>query len=950
MTCRGIWATALLVVGATAPAAEPTHTVRLNGHTFTLPDGFTIELAAGPDLVPRPIACDFDDKGRLYVTDSSGSNENVKVQLEKKPHRILRLEDTDGDGRFDKATVFVKNIMLPQGCLWHAGALYVAAPPHILKFTDTDDDGIADREDIWFDGRTLTGCANDLHGPYRGPDGWLYWTKGAFARQEYVVHGKPFVTLAAHVFRARPDGSGLEPVMTGGMDNPVDVVFTRTGDLIVSTTFLQQPGGGLRDGLIHATYGAVYGKDHPPVHLHPRTHPTLTPPMTHLGPAAPAGLHRLERDQFGPDYRDNLFCCQFNMRKVSRHVLVPSGSTYTTRDFDFLVSDNRDFHPTDVIEDTDGSLLVVDTGGWYKLCCPTSQLVKPDVTGAIYRVKRVGAHRERTRPRAEPLPQLAMIALNRDAAGFDEAVQALTDADLHTRRRAAEALGRIGRPAAVPHLLAALADDRTDRVLDTALTAALIAIGDAERTAAGLKHPSPRVRRAVLAALSYIPGGGPDPQAVLAELDAADAALRDTAWWVASRNPHWGDRLAGYFARRLETADLRDPHELAGLVERLAAFAGTEAVQDTLARAVRFAPRAGRLAAARAMTRAGTKRSVPAWGEALTALPLDDPDLAREYLVALRLHPPAAAAYGRLRQAAAAHEARAGPLPEDLALMLLAVAPPELPLSEADFQTARAGLHRDRPPAVRAAAADVLLRRPLAPSQLAALAAALKTVTPLELPKLLTAFAKTPDEAAGLALVAALRDPAVRPAVREELVKPILDKYPAAVRAEADKLYAELAQARQGERQKLEALLAGLKPGDVRRGQAVFNSPKTQCIACHKMGYVGGTVGPDLTRIGRIRSERDLLEAIVFPNASFVRSYEPVRVVTADERTLNGIVKKDAPDEIILVVAADKEERIPRAEVVSISPSSVSLMPSGLDQQLTPQELADLVAFLKASQ
>ena len=56
-----------------------------------------------------------------------------------------------------------------------------------LKFTDTNDDGVADKEEIWFDGKTLTGCANDLHGPYRGPDGWIYWSKGAFAKQEYTL-------------------------------------------------------------------------------------------------------------------------------------------------------------------------------------------------------------------------------------------------------------------------------------------------------------------------------------------------------------------------------------------------------------------------------------------------------------------------------------------------------------------------------------------------------------------------------------------------------------------------------------------------------------------------------------------------------------------------------------------------------------------------------------------
>ncbi|HSQ58053.1 MAG TPA: PVC-type heme-binding CxxCH protein, partial [Gemmata sp.] len=383
----------LLAIPSFALAQPKTHQVKLNGQTFTLPEGFTIEVAVDAKLAPRPIACDFDEKGRLYVTDSSGSNENVKVQVEKKPHRILWLEDTDGDGKFDKQTVFVKHVMFPEGCMWLNGSLYVAAAPHIWKFTDTNDDGVADKEEIWFDGKTLTGCANDLHGPYRGPDGWIYWTKGAFAQQEYTVNGKPFRTRAAHIFRARPDGTGIEPVMTGGMDNPVDVVFTPGGDIIFSTTFLQHPANGKRDGLIHAVYGAVYGKDHSPVYDHPWTYPTLMPPMTHLGPAAPCGLHRYESDQFGKEYANNLFCCQFNMRKVSRHILVPKGSTYETKDSDFVVSDNLDFHPTDVIEDADGSLLIVDTGGWYKLCCPTSQLVKPDVTGVIYRVRKVGAHK-----------------------------------------------------------------------------------------------------------------------------------------------------------------------------------------------------------------------------------------------------------------------------------------------------------------------------------------------------------------------------------------------------------------------------------------------------------------------------------------------------------------------------------------------------------------------------
>ena len=81
----------------------------------------------------------------------------------------MRLEDTDGDGKFDKSTVFADKMMFPEGAMWLDGSLYVAAPPSIWKLTDTDGDGVADKREEWFEGKTLTGCANDLHGPYLGP-------------------------------------------------------------------------------------------------------------------------------------------------------------------------------------------------------------------------------------------------------------------------------------------------------------------------------------------------------------------------------------------------------------------------------------------------------------------------------------------------------------------------------------------------------------------------------------------------------------------------------------------------------------------------------------------------------------------------------------------------------------------------------------------------------------
>jgi glucose/arabinose dehydrogenase len=147
---------------------------KLADHTFTVPDGFTVEIVAGPPLVNRPIEASFDELGRLYVTDSSGSNARVPEQIKNPTHRIVRLEDANGDGKFEKSTVFADKMMFPEGALWHDGALYCSAVSIIWKLADTDGDGVADKRIKWFDGKTANDCANDLHGPYLGPDGWIY--------------------------------------------------------------------------------------------------------------------------------------------------------------------------------------------------------------------------------------------------------------------------------------------------------------------------------------------------------------------------------------------------------------------------------------------------------------------------------------------------------------------------------------------------------------------------------------------------------------------------------------------------------------------------------------------------------------------------------------------------------------------------------------------------------
>ena len=201
--------------------------------------------------------------------------------------------------------------------------------------------------------------------------------------------GSEWKTRASHIFRCRPDGTNIEPVVTGGMDNLVNTVSTPEGERFFTATFIVQPQDGRRDGLAHAVYGGVYGKENGVLEGHPRTG-ELMPVLVHMGAAAPCGLVCFESNTFGPEYYGNLFVCQFNTHKVSRHVLKQAGASFVSEDSDFVTSDDVDFHPTDVLLDADGNLLIVDTGGWYKWCCPTSQLEKPDVLGGIYRVRKIG--------------------------------------------------------------------------------------------------------------------------------------------------------------------------------------------------------------------------------------------------------------------------------------------------------------------------------------------------------------------------------------------------------------------------------------------------------------------------------------------------------------------------------------------------------------------------------
>lgn len=1024
------WSVALFsCLGIAAGAAE----FEFPTQKLTVPDGFEVDQIAGPPLVDRPISGSFDEEGRFYVTDSSGSNDKVDKQLAEKPHRIMRLEAAGLDGRFTLSHVFADHMMFPEGCLWFDGSLYVSAPPSIWKLTDTDGDGVADQRVEWHQGKTLTGCANDLHGPYLGLDGWIYWCKGAFAKQTYERTGrKPISTRASHIFRAPPDHSDLEPVLTAGMDNPVGVVFSPEGERFMCGTFLVHPEAGKRDGVVHAVYGGVYGKDHDVLDDHAKTG-DLMPIMTHLGAAAPCSVIRYQSESFGQEYKNNLFVCCFNMHKVTRHLLEPDGATFKTRDSDFLVSNNTDFHPTDVIEDADGSLLVIDTGGWYKLCCPTSQLSKPDVLGAIYRIRRKGApivedprglniawsslppeslakllgdSRPVVRKRAiqqlgklgtSSVPALeaalkpaeptevrrnAVWALTRiEGAGAREAVRAalkdpeesVRHAAIHSvslwrdgsalpllisalengapqlQRAAAEALGRIGDKSAVPALLAASAR-HSDRILEHSIIYALIEIDDPTGTRKGLVAASAYEQRAALVALDQMENGNLQPETVTPTLASSHVQLRQTGAWLAGHHPQWGGALAGFFKTKL--SENLSPEARNDLKRQLLQFSSSVPVQELIASALADAgtPASTREFLLQVIAASGLKEFPRDWEKAVGAfLKAGDQGVLESAVAAART-------LGQARTNApnfsdALMEIANGQShPANVRLAALAAMPEGLTQVEPSLFTFLCdSVAPSQPVALRTDAASVLAKARLTDDQLATLTSTLKTVGPLEMTRLLAAFQHSTNESVGLKLMESLKDSKSLASLRPDLIQELASKYPQPVQEKSGELLSLLQADTTKQRAHLEELLAALGKGDIRRGQAIFNSQKAACASCHAMGYLGGHVGPDLTSIGQVRTERDLLESIVYPSASFVRSYEPYIVKTKSDDDYNGVLKKDSPDEVILVTGPTTEVRLARAEIAEMRPGTVSLMPAGLEQQLTKQELADLIAFLKAT-
>ncbi|MEO2013440.1 MAG: hypothetical protein ABGZ53_03620, partial [Fuerstiella sp.] len=453
-----------------------------------------------------------------------------------------------------------------------------------------------------------------------------------------------------------------------------------------------------------------------------------------------------------------------------------------------------------------------------------------------------------------------------------------------------------------------------------------------------------------------------DPKLVLAQLDSPDGKMQEAAWWLISQHPReWGGMLAEKLRGQISNEKLSDSDRQA-LAARLAQVARTPGVADWIATELNRSGASAetQILLLKAMADAGGYYADTGWIEAMLRLLTEKSKatVVSEAVAALRKQPPIRAnteAGKKLHQTFNIRLRQIGQrvnIRDDTRLASLSAIRGDSigGVDDKLFAFLLTKIGPDEPFTLRTAAADMLSRSQLTETQLLRLAGSLKNLAATELNPLLGLFEHHKSDAVGHRLVASLQGSAAVTTLNAFRLKNCLAGFGNAVQEQARPLFERLEQAQAQQLAKARRIMQLAIDADPKRGMQVFHSNKAACISCHKTSHVGTTIGPNLHGIGRRRTERDLVESILFPSASLVQSYESWTVVTTDGRVISGAIQKDTPAELVLSAGPEKTARIPRDAIEEMTRSSISIMPKGLDKTLTEKQLADLVAYLKSLQ
>jgi putative membrane-bound dehydrogenase-like protein len=960
--------------------------------TFRLDPGLKIECVASEPMVVSPVAVAWDERGRMFVVEDRGYPTGP-AKGQKPVGQVVLLESSKQDGHYDKRTVYADGLTFPNGVMCWKGGIFVTCAPYLYYFKDTKGDGVADVKQVIFKGfQDLSTTQLRVSHPVLNVDNWIYLTSGltdALVKSPiYTNH--PTVYCRRTDFRFRPDTDEFEPSAGTAQFGET---FDNFGRKFICSNRNHNQIVMLQLNYLSRNHDFAFSdvvEDIPDHGAASRVYPlsaNITTIALHTGFFTSAcGIFYYRGNALPPEYRDNCFTCEPAGNLVHRDVISPTNSSFVARraqdGVEFLASPDNWCRPVNLASGPDGALYVCDM---YRKTIEHPDYL-PEATrkitdfesgkdmGRIYRITSAKRHDaratvlplqgERAGVRANVSGQ-SIFTANLPHASVKQLCGELKNPDAWWRTTAQRLLLERQDRAAVPLLKSLLksASRPETRVLAVYLLQTFGSLGDEQiETALADKHPgvrenglklaeprladSPQLTVRVLAMAS-----DPDPRVrfqcalslgaltnsaivpALAKISTRDVADRWTRAAVLTAIDHHSDELLhlllantdkdseGMSAMLVELCRLvgvsETPQKLSSLLGEVAA---STAERDRLWEEAAITGMADGLRSRGMVTNNASPLTALAAGDSPTAL------LTRARVSDLVGH--------------ATQSARDDHQPLHQRLVALGL------LAQTDFATS-----------------GNLLQELVDPRQPAEIQVAS-----------IRALGQMSDPAAGAALVTkdhwASYTPPVREAVltrlmgQPELIKTLLTaiengSVPAwgvneyrrdqlmrhkddAIKNRAIALFKEMkGNDRMKVWQEYKAVL-DLKP-DPRNGHAVF---LRTCTGCHVFAGEGKTVGPDLTGI-RNQPGDVLLLHIIVPEYEIAPSYTCYNVETKDGRNLTGLLAGETPSSITLRQALAHEEIIPRASIVSMTASSLSLMPDELEKTMTKQDMADLISFLK---
>jgi putative membrane-bound dehydrogenase-like protein len=943
-----------LMAGAVAMPKSPQDSLAC----ISVSPGFKVELVASEPLTKSPIAFDWGADGKFWIVEMG--DYPLGVDGHGKPGGIVRfLEDTKGDGHYDKSTVFLDNLPFPTGIIpWRKGVI-VCDPPEIFYAEDTNGDGIADTHVTLFKGFIEGNQQHRANGFDYGLDNWLYGANGDSSGTITSVITGHSVNINGRDFRFRPD-SGLFETQPGqaqygrhrddwgnwfGVDNPSPPWhYFLPEEYLSRNPFLRVR----RNKQVVAQYDDAT-RVYPTSRLAERFNdPDAANHLTSANSPVP-----YRDDLFGPDFANAIFVSEPVHNLVHRENLEPAGVSFlshraaTETNSEFFASSDNWTRPTMTKTGPDGALYIADM---YRLVIEHPEWIPEDIQksvdlragadkGRIYRVYPANAS-------LRPIPRLDKL----DAQQLAEAMESPNGWQRDTAQRL---LVASGDKAAVPPLekLAFASPHPKVRLqalcaLDglNALTTNAIhhALGDpdfhvrehAVRLAPALLNTAPDIGPALLPlandpeicvrfqlafslgtwgdtrvgrALVQIAMANPDDErvrtAVMCSAPGHLAQMLTAILGMRPIGPEQGNLLADLVGL---AASLRDPTALAHLSTVLHPNNGNyESWQFMAMRGLIDGLERNNMTLEKFRDKSGP--------EIKNTSTIDDLFVAA-------------------RQCATNSEKL-----EDKQVAAIALLGRGLNQQESDIDALSALLSPQNSQAVQDAALKALerLRGHRAGT---ALVAGWRNSGPSAQPRILDALISR-KEWIGDLLDAIEAGKIGAGAIAPQQQQTLLEHGSADMRERAEKLFTSSNADRRSVVKRYEETKLS---GDALRGRALF---RQNCIPCHRLENEGNAIGPDLGSVSFKPSDY-LTTAILDPNQSVEARYISYNVVTKTDQEYTGVVAAETANSITLRVAGGAEITVLRSDLRQFSSTGRSLMPDGFEKTLDPQALADVIAYI----